>query len=290
MSAGVAIIIGVIQGLTEFLPVSSSAHISIFGQIIGGENPGAAFTAIIQIGTMLAVLVYFRKDVINILSNWFLCLIGKEGNSLQERLGSKNFDARMGWYVIAGSVPIVVIGLFFQNMIETSLRNLWITSSMLIIFGIVLYIADKVGSQERALSDLSVKSSLAFGIGQTLALIPGVSRSGGSITFGMFSGFSRESSARYSFLLSIPAVFGSGMYELYKALKTGETAATGFPGWGATILATVASFVVGYLVIIVFLKIVSTYSYKGFCVYRILLGVAVIILLATNTIAAVPGY
>jgi undecaprenyl-diphosphatase len=274
-----AVLIGFVQGLTEFLPVSSSAHVSIFGQLIGSKNPGAAFSAIIQIGTELAVLIYFRKEVCSIIANWFLCLLGKNGKSIKSRFGKGNFDAKMGWYIIIGSIPIVVAGVLLQDKIETDFRNLWITASMLILFAGFLYFADVIGKQVYTEKNINLIRSLLFGIGEMLALVPGVSRSGGSITFGLLAGFDRKSSARYSFMLAMPAVFGSGLYELYKAIKGSALTAAEFPGWTPTIVSTVVSFAVGYLVIVVFLKLMETSSYKGFCVYRLVVGVLVFVLL-----------
>ncbi|MDR1033928.1 MAG: undecaprenyl-diphosphate phosphatase [Bifidobacteriaceae bacterium] len=285
MSTLNAILLGLIQGLTEFLPISSSAHISIFGQLMGTTNPGAAFTAIIQIGTETAVLLYFRRDIWNILSAWFACLFGRNGKDLQHRLGSNNVDARMGWYIIMGSLPIVILGVLFDDAIETYLRNLWITATMLIVFAIILYIADTLSRQNLNNKDLNTARAIVYGIAQALAVIPGVSRSGGVISAGLFMNFSRVSAAKYAFLLAMPAVFGSGVYELIKAVMHNEyTAALGFPGWGPTVIATLVAFIVGYLVIIAFLKIISTYSYKLFSYYRLVLGIAVIIMLLTGVL------
>ncbi len=205
-----ALILGLVQGLTEFLPISSSTHIRIIGELLGtGVDPGARFTAIIQLGTEAAVLLYFWRDIARIVSRWVRSLSGSVPRS--------DPDARMGWLVILGSVPIVVLGLVFQNAIETTFRSLWIVAVTLIVFGILLGVADWVGAKTRRLRELTSGNGIVFGFAQ--ALIPGVSRSGGTITAGLFMGYQRRAAARYSFLLAIPAVFGSGLYQLYKAFK-----------------------------------------------------------------------
>lgn len=281
-----AIFLGFLQGLTEYLPVSSSAHIRIFGSLIGCEDPGAAFTAIIQIGTELAVLLYFRHDIARILSHWFRCLFNKNAHGW-ERFGSKDKDAAMGWYIIIGTMPIVIAGLLFQKVIETNLRNLWIIVCTLAIFGVLLWYFDQRSAQVKGEEDMTWKDAIVFGIGQMLALVPGVSRSGGTITFGRAMGYTREAAARVSFLMAIPAVLGAGILETVKSV--GDTSDPSFPGWGVTILATIISFVVGYVVIIGFLKLVSTFSYKGFAIYRIALAVFVVIMLVTNVLTPLSG-
>ncbi|MCM3662094.1 undecaprenyl-diphosphate phosphatase [Georgenia satyanarayanai] len=264
-----AIVLGVVQGLTEFLPVSSSAHLRIVGELLpGGGDPGAAFTAITQLGTETAVLIYFRKDIWRIVRAWFGALpVGPWRGTVPR----SDPDARMGWYIIIGSVPIVVFGLLFQDEIETSLRHLYITAAMLAGFAILLGIADRMGRKRKELRELTLRDGLLFGLAQSLALVPGVSRSGGTITMGLVLGYTREAAARYSFLLAIPAVFGSGFYQLLGADPTPNA-----PGAAATAIATVVAFGVGFLVIIAFLKIVSTYSYMPFVVYRIVLAVLVV--------------
>lgn len=286
-----AIFLGLVQALTEYLPVSSSAHIRIIGDLMLGSDPGAAFTAIIQIGTELAVLLYFRRDIWNILKNWTECLIGRNGSDWQHRLGAGNKDARLGWYIIIATLPILFAGLFLQNAIESTLRNLWITAAMLLIFGIILWIVDDRAPQTKTIDDMTVRESIWFGIGQMLALIPGVSRSGGTITFGRAMGYTREAAVRASFLMAIPAVFGAGILEAVKAVKEANDPVTNamFPGWGATIAATIVAFVVGYIVIIGFLKFVSTFSYKAFAIYRIVLAVIVAILLLTGVLSPLEG-
>lgn len=260
-----AIVLGVVQGLTEFLPISSSAHLRIVGDLLpGGGDPGAAFTAITQLGTETAVLLYFRKDIVRIIKAWFGALpVGPWRGTVAK----SDPDARMGWYIILGSIPIVVLGLLFEDAIDTSLRHLYITATMLAVFAIILGAADRWGRKRKQLSSLTLRDGLLFGLAQSLALIPGVSRSGGTITMGLLLGYTREAAARYSFLLAIPAVFGSGFYKLLGA-DPGPNA----PGGLATAIATIVAFGVGFLVIIAFLKIVSTYSYMPFVVYRLVLA------------------
>lgn len=269
-----ATILGLVQGLTEFLPVSSSAHLRILGEFLpSGADPGAAFTAITQIGTELAVVLYFRRDIARIVSAWI-------NRTLTRNEKGDAADARMGWLIILGSLPIILLGLLFKDAIETGLRNLYITATALIVFGIILGIADRVGSKIRQLDSLTWKHGLLFGMAQAMALIPGVSRSGGTITAGLLMGYTREAAARYSFLLAIAAVFGSGFYQLFKSLGHENPV-----GWAETFLATVVAFVVGYVVIVFFLKLVSTKSYMPFVWYRILIGLGIILLLVAGVLS-----
>ncbi|WP_427017804.1 undecaprenyl-diphosphate phosphatase [Pseudarthrobacter sp. P1] len=273
-----AAFLGLIQGLTEFLPISSSAHLFIVGKFLpSGADPGAAFTAVSQLGTETAVVVFFWRDIVRIITAWFGSLRGK--GSRQDP------DVRMGWLVILGSIPIVILGVLFQHAIESTLRNLWLVATTLIVFGLILAVADAVGKHQRELSELTYKHGIFFGLAQALALIPGVSRSGGTITAGLLMGYTREAAARYSFLLAIPAVFGSGFYELYKIFAKHEGAQGPF-GIGETVLATVVAFGVGYLIIGWFLKYVSTKSYRIFVWYRIALGLLLFVLLGFNVISA----
>ncbi|RBP98080.1 UDP-diphosphatase [Bifidobacterium aemilianum] len=285
MSFVEAIILGLVQALTEYLPVSSSAHIRIIGDLMLGSDPGAAFTAIIQLGTELAVLLYFRHDIVRILSHWFSCLFGRNGSDLKSRMGQGDKDASLGWYIIIGTLPIAIVGFLFQHTIETTLRNLWITVAMLLLFGILLWVVDERAKQTKTIEEMNPKEALIFGLGQMLALIPGVSRSGGTITFGRAMGYTREAAVRVSFLMAIPAVFAAGLLEAYKAIRDIKSDVM-FPGWGATIAATIVSFLVGYVVIIGFLKFVSTFSYKAFAIYRICLAVVVAILLISKVLPA----
>ena len=293
-----AIFLGLVQALTEYLPVSSSAHIRIVGDLMIGRDPGAAFTAIIQIGTELAVILYYRRDIIRILGSWFGSLFGKEGKDWKSRLGAHNRDTQMGWFIIIGTLPILVAGLLFKDVIETTLRNLWITVTVLALFGVLLWVFDSRSKQIKTMDDMTAKDALIFGVGQMLALIPGVSRSGGTITFGRAMGYTREAAVRVSFLMAIPAVFGAGILEAVSAVKdvsacsatkaADACAAIGaFPGWGATIAATIVAFFIGYIVIIAFLKFVSSFSYKAFAIYRIVLAVIVALLLITGKLPAI---
>ncbi|NQX33692.1 undecaprenyl-diphosphate phosphatase [Herbiconiux sp. VKM Ac-2851] len=269
-----AVILGFVQGLTEFLPISSSAHLRILGEFLpGAKDPGAAFTAITQLGTETAVLVFFWRDITRIVSRW--------AKSLAGRVPRNDPDARMGWLIIIGSLPIIVLGLLFQDAIETTLRSLWIVAVMLIVFGVLLGIADYVGAKRRRLKDLTVPHGVIFGFAQALALIPGVSRSGGTITAGLFMGYERRAAARYSFLLAIPAVFGSGLYQVYKSI--GEPSVYGPV---ETLVATVIAFVVGLVVIAFFMSYISRRSFLPFVIYRIVLGVVLIVLLSAGLIAA----
>jgi undecaprenyl-diphosphatase len=268
-----AVVLGVIQGLTEFLPISSSAHLRIFPELFGWGDPGAAFTAVIQIGTELAVLIYFRKDIWRIGSAWTRSLFRPELRG--------TFDARMGWFIIVGSLPIVVLGVLLKDVIERDFRNLWIVGCTLVVMGVVLGIADRVGRTDRPLGKLTMKDAVLMGIAQALALIPGVSRSGATISMGRFLGFEREAATRFAFLLAIPAVVGAGLFEL-KEIPHGHNDF----GWGPTLTATIVSFVVGYAAIAWLLRYVSTNSYTPFVIYRILLGAGVLALLSAGVLTA----
>lgn len=272
-----AALLGLVQGLTEFLPISSSAHLRIVGEFLpDAQDPGAAFTAITQLGTETAVLIFFWRDIVRIVKAWAGSLTGK--------VPRQDPDARMGWLVILGSLPIIVLGLLFQDQIESVLRSMWIVATMLIVFGLILAVADATGTQKRDLAHLTYKHGMFYGLAQALALIPGVSRSGGTITAGLLMGYTREAAARYSFLLAIPAVFGSGLYQLYKVVtKEGLSGPFGLP---ETALATVIALVVGYVIIGWFLKFVSTRSYRIFVWYRIFLGLALYLLLGFGVISA----
>lgn len=271
-----AIILGLVQGLTEFLPISSSAHLRIVGELLpDSRDPGAAFTAITQLGTETAVLIFFWKDFVRIITQWF--------RSLTKKVPSSDPDAKMGWLIIIGSVPIVLFGLLLKDQIETTFRSLWIVATTLIVFGVILGVADAVAKQRRSLEDLTPKHGILYGLAQALALIPGVSRSGGTITAGLLMGYKREAAARYSFLLAMPAVFASGLYELYGALKESSPTAYTMP---QTILATLIAFAVGYLIIGWFLRFISHNSFRPFVWYRIGIGALLYVLLGTGVIPA----
>lgn len=270
-----AAVLGLVQGLTEFLPISSSAHLRIVAELLGWRDPGAAFTAVSQIGTEAAVILYFRRDIGRILRSWTLSLWRPELRG--------DFDARMGWYVILGSLPIGVLGLLLEERIEGAFRSLWVIAATLVGFGLVLGLADRYARNRTPLASLTLRDALLFGSAQALALVPGVSRSGGTISMGLLLGYTREAATRYAFLLAIPAVFASGLYELRKI--GGEV---GTPAWGPTILATVIAFVVGYAAIAWFLRYISTRSFLPFVVYRVVVGGLVLALLAAGLIDAVP--
>jgi undecaprenyl-diphosphatase len=270
-----ALVLGIVQGLTEFLPISSSAHQSIVGQFFGGQDPGAAFTAITQLGTEAAVLLYFRRDIWLIIRSWAGSLVG--------RVPRDDPEARMGWLVIIGSIPIVVLGLLFQDEIDSTFRNLWITAAMLGGFGVVLGLADWFARNTRPLESLTWRHGVFFGLAQSLALIPGVSRSGATIAAGLTMGYQRVAAAKYSFLLAIPAVLGSGLFKLADIANDPVE-----PAWGPIALATVVSFVIGYAVIAWLLRYVSTHSFGPFVIYRIALAIVVVILLLMGVLQAVP--
>ncbi len=269
-----AIVLGIVQGLTEFLPISSSAHVSIIGQLFfDGRDPGAAFTAVTQLGTETAVLVYFRKDIWRIITHWIGSLRGKVDRS--------DPDARMGWLVIIGSIPIVVLGLLFQDAIDTTLRNLWITVAMLAGVAVILALADRYGARNtRELRELSWPHGILFGLFQACALIPGVSRSGATISGGLFLGYNREAATRYAFLLAVPAVFGSGLYKLKDIGGDASTA------WGPTIVATLIAFGVGYAVIAWLLRYISTHNFNIFVIYRLVIAAVVAALILAGVLVA----
>ncbi|MFE9257414.1 undecaprenyl-diphosphate phosphatase [Streptomyces sp. NPDC006879] len=282
-----SLILGLVQGLTEFLPISSSAHLRLTAAFAGWQDPGAAFTAITQIGTEAAVLIYFRKDITRILSAWF--------RSLRDKHMRSDHDAQMGWLVIVGSIPIGVLGLTLKDQIEGPFRDLRLIATTLIVMGIVLGIADRLAARDevggkhrvvrerKTLRDLGVRDGLIFGFCQAMALIPGVSRSGATISGGLLMGYTREAAARYSFLLAIPAVLASGGYELKHATEGGAIY------WGPTIFATVVAFASGYAVIAWFMKFITTKSFMPFVIYRILLGLALYLLVGADVISPHAG-
>ncbi len=268
-----ALFLGTLQGLTEFLPISSSAHLRIFPELFGWGDPGAAFTAVIQIGTELAVLIYFRKDIWRIGSAWVLSLWKPEYRGQQ--------DSRMGWFIIIGSLPIVILGVLLKDIIEQDFRNLWIIGCTLVVLGIILGVADRISSNDKGLKEIGLKEAVLMGLAQAMALIPGVSRSGATISMGRFLGFEREAATRFAFLLAIPAVVGAGLFELQE-IPHGHNDY----GWTSTIVATIVSFIVGYAAIAWLLRYVATKSYTPFVLYRVALGGATLLLLATGVLSA----
>jgi len=267
-----AVVLGVLQGLTEFLPISSSAHLAIFPKFFGWDDPGAAYTAVIQIGTEIAVLLYFWRDIWTIGSGWVRGVFSREAREAPEW--------RTGWFVIIGSIPIVLLGLILQDAIDREFRNLWVIGTTLIVLGIVLGIAERIGRKSSPIENLTMKHAILLGLAQAGALVPGVSRSGATISMGLLLGYERAAATRYAFLLAIPAVVGAGIFKLKDI--GGDNAY----GTGPTIVGTVVSFVVGLAVIHWLLKYVSTHSYTPFVVYRMGLGALVLVLVGTGVITA----
>ncbi|MFC5951900.1 undecaprenyl-diphosphate phosphatase [Pseudonocardia lutea] len=266
------VVLGLVQGLTEFLPISSSGHLRIVSGLFFGHDPGAAFTAVTQIGTELAVLVYFARDIGRLVATWFRGLRDPEVRATQ--------DYRMAWMVILGSIPIVVLGVLFKDQIETVARNLWLIATTLVVFGILLGLAERYGRQVRPLEELTMRDGIILGFAQAMALVPGVSRSGGTITVGLFLGLERAAAVRFSFLLALPAVFGSGLFTLPDV----------FAGDGPTpaqmIVAVLIAGVVGYAVIAWLLKFVEKNTVYVFVAYRIALGVALMAALGIGAVSA----
>jgi len=279
-----AIILGLVQGLTEFLPISSSAHLRILGELAGWGDPGATFTAITQLGTELAVILYFRRDIGRIISRWFQSL-GSRGGRRSAGVQKGDPDVRMGWLIIVGTIPIVIVGFLLQDTIRTAFRSLWIVAIVLIVFGILLGLADLLGRRTKGITDISYRDGILIGLAQMLALVPGVSRSGASTSMGRVLGYERPAAAQFSFLLAVPAVFGAGLYETYTALTCDPVAdkADGCGiGYGLpeTVVATVVAFGVGLAVIAFLMSYIKKRSFLPFVIYRVLLGGALIALLS----------
>jgi undecaprenyl-diphosphatase len=275
-----AIILGLIQGLTEFLPISSSAHLRIAGEFLpSATDPGATFTAITQIGTELAVILYFRKDIARIIGRWFRHF-RRPGGAHSDFIPRHDPDVRLGWLIIIGTVPIVIVGFLAQETIRSVFRSLWLIAIVLIVFGILLGIADLVGKRIRPIQDMTYRDGLLIGAAQMLALIPGVSRSGATMTAGRALGYTRPAAARYGFLLAIPAVFGSGLYELVHSFGEPE----GAYGYPETLLATLVAFGVGYAVIAFLMRYIERHSFLPFVIYRLLLGGTLLVLLSLGVI------
>jgi undecaprenyl-diphosphatase len=271
MDAFQAIVLGIVQGLTEFLPISSSGHLRIVPAFAGWEDPGAAFTAVIQIGTMAAVLLYFRKDLWNILTAWL--------KSLRDPTMRGTLEARLGWFIAIGTVPIVIFGFAFSSKIENGARGLYIIGTALIVFGLLLLAAERKGTHERDIDSLTMRDGVLIGLAQAAALVPGVSRSGATMTMGMFLGLNRAAAARYSFLLSVPAVVLSGVFELRNVGGEGSV------GFAPTLIATLIAAVTGYLAIAWMLRFLTTHTTGIFVGYRVVLGVLVIALTASGAIS-----
>ena len=266
-----SIILGIIQGLTEFLPISSSAHQRIVPAMLGWEDPGAAFTAVTQLGTMAAVLLYFREDLLRISRAWL--------RSLRDPAVRHELDARMGWYIVIGTIPIGIFGLIFKDQIENGARDLYLIGTTLIVLGLLLLVAERVAKHDRPLERITTRDGIAIGFAQALALVPGVSRSGATLTAGLFLGFDRPSAARFSFLLSVPAVVLSGLFELRKFIGHGA-----HTGAGSLVVATLLAFVTGYASIAFLLRYLTTHSTLPFVIYRVGLGTLVLVLVASGAI------
>jgi undecaprenyl-diphosphatase len=274
-----AIILGIVQGLTEFLPVSSSAHVQIFSELM--QVPGlsdknsatTAFIATIQLGTEAAVLIYFAKDISRLLKAWFKGLLNSKKRN--------NADYRMAWLVIIASIPVGLIGYLLREFIQETVRTLWVVAFTMIIFAIVLFLADYYGKKQKGVEEMTFNTALGFGLGQALAVIPGVSRSGASISFGLFAGFNRAAAARFSFLIGIPAVLASGLIEFKDSYQYLDAQAL-----SGTLVATITSFIVGYAVIAGLLKYLNKGSFMPFVIWRLIVGVALIVMLSNGWISA----
>lgn len=266
-----AVVLGIVQGLTEFLPISSSGHVFLAPLLFPGmEDPGAGFTAVIQIGTIIAVLLYFWRDLLDMIKGWAASL--KPGNP-------QTPQSKLGWAVILGTIPIAVVGLVLEDQIDTVFRGTYVVAGSLILFGIVLAIAEKVGKRERDIKTVTLKDGLQIGLWQCIALIPGSSRSGCTITGGLFLGMERDTAARFSFLLSVPAILASGLYKLVK-----EKDVLLADGMTTTIIATIAAFISGYAAIAFLMKFLQTRSTMVFVIYRVALGILLIGLVLAGVI------
>jgi undecaprenyl-diphosphatase len=273
MSLLEAIVLGVVQGLTEFLPISSTGHLRIVPAFLGWEDPGAAFTAVTQLGTMAAVLLYFREDLTRIGLAWL--------GSVRDRSRRREFDARLGWYIVLGTVPIGVLGVLFKDQIETGARDLYLVGIALIVFGLIMYVADHMATRRRQIEEVETRDGFWVGMAQALALVPGVSRSGATITAGLFLGLDRAAAARFSFLLSVPAIVLSGLFELASIIdgEEGQHAGT-----GSLLVATSLAFVVGYASIAFLLRFLTTHTLFVFVAYRVVLGAIVLALAGAGAI------
>jgi len=276
MSWWQVVVLAVVQGLTEFLPVSSSGHLAIVSRVFFADDVGASFTAVTQLGTEAAVLVYFARDIVRIVAAWFTGLLKPD---------HRGVDYRLGWYVIIGTIPICVLGLLFKDEIRSGVRNLWVIATALVVFSAVIALAERLGRQSRNVERLTWRDAVIVGIAQTLALVPGVSRSGSTISAGLFLGQQRELSARFGFLLAIPAVFASGLFSIPDAF---HPVLEGMSATGPQLLvATAVAFVVGLAAVAWFLRFLLRHSMYWFVGYRVMVGVAVLILLATGAVSAV---
>jgi undecaprenyl-diphosphatase len=265
-----AVLLGLVQGLTEFLPISSSGHLRIVPAFLGWDDPGAGFTAVIQLGTMAAVVIYFRRDLWQIARAWL--------RELRVPFRQSSQEAKLGWFIVLGTIPISIFGFAFSDQIESGARSLYLIGSALIAFSFVMILAERIGTRQRSLDDLDARDGAYIGFAQALALVPGVSRSGATISAGLLRGFDRVAAARYSFLLSVPAVVLSGLFELRHVGGDGASVE-------ATVIATLVSFVSGYVAIAWLLRYLGTHSLGIFVAYRIPLGILVLVLAGTGTIS-----
>jgi undecaprenyl-diphosphatase len=266
-----AIVLGLVQGLTEFLPISSSGHLRIVPAFFGWDDPGAGFTAVIQLGTMAAVLLYFRRDLFEIATAWL--------RELRVPFRERSHQANLGWFILLGTIPISIFGFVFQDQIESGARDLYLIGSALILFSFVMLLAEHVGSKQRHIDSLDSRDGVLIGFAQALALVPGVSRSGATISAGLLLGFDRAAAARYSFLLSVPAVVLSGLFQLQDI--GGEGSASVY----ATAVATLVAFLSGYASIAWLLRYLANHTLTIFVAYRIPLGILVLVLAATGAIS-----
>jgi undecaprenyl-diphosphatase len=275
MSWWQVVVLAVVQGVTEFLPVSSSGHLAVVSRIFFAGDAGASFTAVTQLGTEAAVLVYFARDIVRILKAWFSGLLAA---------AHRTADYWLGWYVIIGTIPICVLGLFFKDEIRSGARNLWVIATALVVFSAVIALAERIGRQNRDVEQLTWRDAVVVGVAQTLALVPGVSRSGATISAGLFLGLERELAARFGFLLAIPAVFASGLFSLPDAFRP---VSEGMSATGPQLVVAIAiAFAVGLAAVAWFLRFLVRHSMYWFVGYRVAAGVAVLILLATGVVSA----
>ncbi len=277
LSISQAIVIGIVEGLTEFLPVSSTAHNQIIPQFLGWGDPGAAFSAVIQLGPIVAIIAYFGKEIVRYLK-------GIARTKTPFNLPAEDVDARLGWYALIGSLPILAVGFLLKKQIEGSFRSLYVVASAFIVFGIVLYLAERASKMNRKLEDLTWTDSLVIGFGQCLALIPGTSRSGATLTAGFFRNIDRDSATRFSFLLSIPALAAAGLYELYKDVIKPRAFEQIVPFTVGTVVAGIVAFVVIHW----FLGFIRRHNMNVFIIYRLIMGTLILILLQTGTLKDVP--
>jgi undecaprenyl-diphosphatase len=268
-----AIVLGLVQGLTEFLPISSTGHLRIVPAFVGWEDPGAAFTAVVQLGTMAAVLLYFREDLIRIGRAWL--------RSLREPALRRQLDARLGWYIVLGTAPIGIFGVLFKDTIENGARDLYVIGIALIVVGLILFLADLTSRRDREVEQLDARDGFVIGCAQALALVPGVSRSGATIAAGLFRGLDRGAAARFSFLLSVPAVVLSGLFELRSAVSGDEGETASLLGLS---VSTLVAFVTGYASIAFLLRYLQRHSTVVFVVYRVVLGAIVLALVGAGAI------